>query len=361
MLTGPEARSMRLVRGAIERVGLDLRGHTVLTEAASGHYALTPLIAALAGAEKVYCVGRDTRYGSAHEVAHELRNRCAMWGASNRIDLPLDRASTPLADVDIVTNLGHVRPIDRPLLTRLKQGAVVALMWETWEFRAADVDLVACRELRIPLLGTNEHHVDLDTMGYIGPVAIKLLFSAGIEVRRSRIIVAGTGEFANIAAKALAANGADVISIDVGDVGSLASALDVLQPADALLVVDHHSGRDLIGDSGELSAAAIAAANPCLAVIHICGGVDRTALARHGLTVAPQEFASSGYMSVATDYVGPRPLIDLHTAGLKVGQAMRQATARGLHGLDAEKWALRNCPHAQGFPDRHGSPGEPSG
>ena len=40
-------------------------------------------------------------------------------------------------------------------------------------------------------------------------------------------------------------------------------------------------------------------------------------------------------------------------AGLAVGQAMAEAVASGLCGIDAEKRALKRCEFAQGFHGRH--------
>ena len=47
----------------VEALGLNLQGKTVLTEAASGAYVVTPLLAAIAGA-KVYAFTRTTKYGT---------------------------------------------------------------------------------------------------------------------------------------------------------------------------------------------------------------------------------------------------------------------------------------------------------
>ena len=51
---------------------LDLKGKTVLTEAASGAYVVTPLLAAIAGA-KVYAFTRTTRYGTVDEIFANTR------------------------------------------------------------------------------------------------------------------------------------------------------------------------------------------------------------------------------------------------------------------------------------------------
>ena len=51
-----------------ETFRLDLTQLVVYTEAASGTYLHTPILAACAGAERVYALARDSSYGSAADV-----------------------------------------------------------------------------------------------------------------------------------------------------------------------------------------------------------------------------------------------------------------------------------------------------
>jgi len=54
-------------------------------------------------------------------------------------------------------------------------------------------------------------------------------------------------------------------------------------------------------------------------------------------------------MSVATDYLGPRPLVDLHTAGLKVGQSLSKYKRESGSKTKAESDTLTFNPYAQSF------------
>jgi hypothetical protein len=191
-------RVIRLIDRIIELLGIDLRGSTVLTEAASGYYALTPLIAARAGAERVFALGRDTRYGTFCDISKQIQELAEATNLSGRIEFLSDRKDSRVGDADIVTNLGMVRPLDASLLAKLKPGAVIPLMWETWEFRPEDLDLTECLKLNIPVLGTNEHHPDLQIFPYVAQTAVKLLHEAGYEIFRSRIALVGHGEFASL-------------------------------------------------------------------------------------------------------------------------------------------------------------------
>ena len=86
----------------------------------------------------------------------------------------------------MVTNSGHVRPIDRRMVGWMKPGSVVPLMYERWELRPGEVDLDACRERGVRVAGTNERHPNVDVFSYLGVQAVKLLVDAGVAVYRSR-------------------------------------------------------------------------------------------------------------------------------------------------------------------------------
>jgi hypothetical protein len=350
-----EARCRRLIDVAVDKFKLDLSGLVVLTEAATGYYILTPLIAALSGAQRVYALTQDSRYGKAVDVCDQTMALACRWGVSDRIEVLFSREDKRVEQADIVTNTGFVRPLDKPFLQRLKSTAVIPLMWETWEYRPEDLDLAECRRIGIPVLGTNEHHPDLQIFKYIGHIALKLLFALEIEGFRSEVVVIGSGEFAEQVITALRSVGANATLVMVSAEGKFDTDLmrQSVRQADALVVVEHHSRRMLIGCYSEISADELYSLNPSLVVAHICGNVDRKSLNEVGLRCYPDQFAPPGYMSVATDYLGPHPLIDLHTAGLKVGERLARARARGLSASQAEFTILKETPLAQEFSGHH--------
>lgn len=347
-----EERVLGLVRRAISRFSLNLTGLSVLTEAATGYYMLTPLIAALAGARTVYALTKSSRFGSVEDVRMGTMRMAEPWGVDDCIEILTRRDDNRVGSADIVTNLGFVRPLNRDFLGRLKKECVIPLMWETWEYRPEDLDLEECRKLGIPVLGTDEHHAWLNTFSYIGYIALKMLMAADLEIFQSTVIVLGRGEFAERTVQTLKACGAVVYFMssqkkDSGSPGHLAEA-------DALVVVDHESEGEVLGKDGPVSVDILAEVNRGVTVVHLCGRIDKASLIEHGIIVVPENVAPPGYMSAATDYVGPKPLIDLHTAGLKVGEEMSRARQRGLTGFEAEMDCLKRVPFAQGFRDRHG-------
>jgi hypothetical protein len=129
-----------------------------------------------------------------------------------------------------------------------------------------------------------------------------------------------------------------------------------IEQADALIVVDHHTHKPLIGPDGLISAENLSALNNGLAVIHICGNVSQSDLSANEIYFWPETLAPPGHMSVSTDYVGPKPLIDLHTAGLKVGECLFHARKNGLAAFEAEMQVLETCDLALGFDGYHVKP-----
>lgn len=179
-------RLRRLLNEVITKFELDLYGATVLTEAASNAYAVTPVIAAMAGA-RVVALTRDARYATTHEVMRQLAVLNDLVGLPhNRITVSNDR-DVDIGAVDIVTNLGFVRPIDRKLLMRLSPSGVVSAMCEAWEVRPSDIDHVSCRELGVPVAGVSEDFQGLDVFRSTDQLAVKMCFEAGLEVAGNRI------------------------------------------------------------------------------------------------------------------------------------------------------------------------------
>ena len=355
-------RIEKLISDAIDIYELDLSGLTVFTEAASGNYVVTPLIAALAGSDRVFAITRDSRHGTATDVRNftsrvarildesdlELAQR---WGVGDRIEVVSDKSPSILSQVDIVTNLGFVRPIDKNMIAHLKPTAVLPLMWETWEFREADLDLAECRRKGIMVLGTNEREVGLNLFTYVGYLAIKLAFELEIEIYGSKVVVVGSGVFGESSVEAFDKLDADIeyIDLSIGNSLETESAKSTLRDADLVVLAEHHSPICLIGSEGQITVDELLVLSPYMSIIHIAGHINREEIDNAAIPCLPQKSAVPGYMSVTTAYLGPKPVITLHTAGLKVGEAMARTRLAGLNPIEAEKKVLRDLPLAMGF------------
>jgi hypothetical protein len=316
-LTVHPERLRDLVAGWISRLGLDLRGRTVLTEAATGYFALTPVIAAQAGADLVLALASSSRWGSAGEARAAVEGARRALGAPDRIRF-LDRlAPADLSEVDLVTNLGPIRPLDAARVAGLREGAVIAAMCEAWEIRKGDVDLGACARRGVRVAGVNEDHPLVDVFEHNALLAVKMLHQLQIEVHDSRICVAGEGKFADRIAPALARLGALVRRT-----GRLRGegAERALDRADALVVADYDRTDVLLGEGGDLTVEALQKRAPHAAVVQFAGWIRAGELRAAGVRVFPGEEIGPRRMGRTMAYLGPAPLVGLHAAGLKAAE-----------------------------------------
>ena len=322
--SGPTNRLVRLMQSAVRECALDLSGATVLTEAASGAYAVTPVLAAFAGA-RVNAFTRSTRYGSAADVEAQTMALARAAGIADRIQVSSELTPAMISAADIVTNSGHLRPLDARLITSMKVGSVISLMYEVWELRPEDVDLAAAEQRAIPVAGTNERHPALDVFSYLGPLAVSLLHDSGVPVYRNSILLLCDNDFAPFIEKGLHGAGAQV---------TLAADLRALEPSayDAVLLSMHpRPGSEF----GQEHAAAIARIAPGAVVAQFWGDIDRPAFASAGIIVTPATAPRPGHMGVLLSDLGPDPIVRLQTGGLKVGEILWRARAAGMNAAQA--------------------------
>jgi hypothetical protein len=349
------SRERGLAAQMIERFELDLSGLRVLTEAASGPYLHTPLLAALAGPERVFAVTADSLYATKEEVAERTSREAESWEVADRLEIGFERKPEWLGSSDIVTNSGFVRPIDRDLVARLKPTAVIPLMWETWEFRPGDVDLESCRARDILVLGTCESKTPCDMRPFIGALAVKLLGELGLEGKSRIALLGGQPLIGGAIRRALSDLGHEVVwfAEDQREAHPYEQlrelVIDDARELDAILVAEHQDPRLLLGPNGELAPAELESANAELRVGVVAGNVDADALRDSGLRFAPERIRPFGEMSFQPAALGPEPVLMLYAAGLRVGEVMARARLGGASLSDAARRALDSSP-AMDFP-----------
>jgi hypothetical protein len=356
-MKGEELRARRIAERCLSRLRVDLSGLTIFTEAASGPYAYTPLVAARAGAAHVYAVTADSKFGEAKDIRRETERLAESWGVADRIEVLLEKSADALATSDIVTNTGFVRPITREMINSMKRTAVVALMWEPWEFRSGDVDLEACREHEILVMGTNEGYSSFNLYPSTGFLAMKLLFDMGLDGFWTRVILLGgrpgMGQSISSHFRALqmpvqwfAADESDAQPYDALSAFFEAHGADY----DVLFLAEHHDPTLLIGTNGLLTFEQILRVNPRLEIALMAGNVDVTGLKKSGLMYFPHNLREFGYLNYSGHNLGNQTVLALTTLGLKVGEAMARARLAGMSLRDASSQALRTSP-AMAFPD----------
>ena len=148
-----------MIDGTMKGIDIDLSSLVVLTEAATGPFAMTASMAALAGAARVLVLARGGRFGSPDDAIAQTLAVAREWECASSISVLASRSEIAIGSPDIVTNLRGVRPLDKEFLSGLKPSAVIPLMFETWEFRPADIDLEVCRERGLLVLPRIHHRI----------------------------------------------------------------------------------------------------------------------------------------------------------------------------------------------------------
>jgi len=335
MDTWSKTRMNRLLQTCISNFDLNLEGLTVFTEAASGPYLYTPILAALAQANKVYAIAVDSKFASATSVAQQTLAEAAYWQLENNIEIVFEKEKSKVGKCDIITNSGFVRPIDRKMIAWMKPTAVIPLMWETWEFRNSDLDLEACKEHGILVLGTDESPPPLSLYSYCGFLGMKLLFDLGLEGLKAKILLLGSGGLGKEIFTFFQQAGLNVDWFSQNDPESFRyTALPQYfaehgSSYDGLILAEHQHDLCLLGSQGLVSFASITEINPALCLGVIAGNINLEELKASGLHHHPPHIRPFGYVSYDTYQLGPRPVLELYAAGLRVGEVMARSRLSG--------------------------------
>lgn len=301
-----------LMRAAIDRCNLNLSGLTVLTEAATGAYVVTPVIAAMAGARRVIAVTKPTRYGTVEEVRAATLELARHSGVADRIEVVTEKSASSVGQADIVTNSGHVRPIDTPMIGSMKRGAVIALMYESWEFRPDDLDLDACLRADVLVGGTNERHPQIDVFSYLGPMAVRLLHDAGVSAYRASVLLLCDNPFKSFLEHGLRAGGAVVESVE-----HISAARGKKFDAIVVSLTPRAEPRLTADDADEIGRRW-----PGALVGQFWGDMDRDAFVAAGIPMWPLSPPHPGHMGILLSALGPESIVRLQTGGLKAGETL---------------------------------------
>jgi hypothetical protein len=285
-------RGIKIARECIKKLNLDLSDLTVLTEAGSGAYIYSPLIALLAGAKKVIAIAPNSRWTSHDWTDQRLRDYMSILSIDNdRIDIVENRTSIR-NQIDVFLNLGFVRPVDKELLDRSNRPAVVAYMREAWEYRHDDVDMDLCFDRRIPVVGVNEDFGGANVFQSCGQLLLKMLFEAGQEVAGCKYLIVGNGVFSEIASRTLESNNASV-----GVIANDGNVITNVKQFDAVIVADYNSGK-----------------------VEIEWPSDQ---------VEVINFVSNRRMEKTLAHLGTRPVVALHCLGMKAAEVVYKGQEDG--------------------------------
>jgi hypothetical protein len=303
------------MRKRIAALSLDLGGLHLVTEAATGAYACTAVIAALAGAERVVAVSRDSAsHGSAQDAIDATLALARVAGVERRIEVAERLVSSRLEDCDIITNSGRIRPLNASIIERLPAKAVVALMYEAWEFRSSDLDLEACRARGIRVAAVNERHEAVGVFPFLGDLCVKLLNDHGCSPVGARVALICDNPFAPYMLDGLRAAGA---------VAECFPGLMQLRGDWEIIVVALNPSWSPPMRGADLRALACAASGALVA--QIWGDIDRRAAAAAGFVVIPRTAPKRGHMAVLLSDLGYEPIVRLQAGGLRAAELVRRS------------------------------------
>lgn len=294
-------------------LGLNLDGFTIVTEAATGAYASTAVIAALAGAH-VHACARDTHaHGSAEEAIEATWELARRAGIEAQISFSMGVPPEVLGHCDILTNSGRIRPITRPMVDLLPDDAVIALMFEAWEFRGTDLDLAACRDRGIRVAAVNERHADVAVFPFLGPLCVCLLRNAGMRVTGKRVAVVCDNPFADFLIQGL---------IDAGAEATLFDSVAQLTGArwDAVVMALTPQERKL----GKVQLENLAGKAPGALIAQFWGDIDRAAAGKLGMRICPEAEPGRGHMGILLNRLGHEPIVRLQAGSLKAAEIVRR-------------------------------------
>lgn len=316
----------------VKALNLNLNGKVVLTEVASAAYIVTPIIAGIAGA-KVYAFSKDSKYGKASDIFDTAKKYIKDYP----LDIEFIDKLTPeiISQVDIITNSGHLRPLDNEKLRYAKDSLVIPLMYEAWEFRNSDLDINYIRERGFKLGATNERHPEIDVFNYLGDMATKLIFDAGLCPYRNKFVVIANNDFgyhiANVLAKIC--DGIGVIDTienkqyyNFENIEWLSNFPEINIPekfrdAEAIIFTSYPFTEKWIGDDLTISAKQLKSKFNNPFILRYAGDIDTMALDKHNIKYFPSQ-VKSGHMGILPSEIGFDPIIRLQSGGLKVGECL---------------------------------------
>lgn len=289
----------------ISHYQLNLEEHTVLTEIGTNEYAYLPEICLRSGAKKVIALVKDSSFSSASALIKEYKQSPFYKKFKDKILIVSDikECSMFLNQVTLITNSGHLRPINQNILSLVSKNCIVALMYDIWEFRENDVCSEDCKRFQIPIVGTYEHHIDLRIFDYSGILALKMILNSGNSIKNQSILVWSDDDFGKTASeyiKKLNPRKCDLICEE--------SIINNNEQYDIIFICDYDEERTY----GESILVEFFKFNKEISVIHLFGKVSDKIT-----NIYPNRNSSVKKMSKTFSYLGAMPVLELQVASLK--------------------------------------------
>lgn len=326
-----------LLKDIIKKLQLDLRGLIIVTECASSAYAYTTVMAALAGG-KVYSVGKDSDYGRFVENKKKTRDILSVLGILDRVEFYEKALPTELLkQVDIYLNSAMLRPIGKHIIQKLKRTAVIPLMWEAFEFRPNEIDLKACINRGIAVIGSAENNRFYNLFEYNGYMLLKMMFHLGLDVYQNRILLCGDDILGKSLFDFLVKQklsdldwlAAEKYSDNVTQTYDEAKHLLASKKYDLIVIADLKYRKSILSEKGNISFSDLKKYQEQIKLAHISGEVDIDELQKSKIHYFPKKIAAPSYMSYQISELSNKPVFELNSIGLKVGEIAAKARRNG--------------------------------
>ena len=323
-------RIINKIKKKIIDLDLDLSGYNILTEVGSSEYIFTPIIAALANANRVIAYTKNSRYGLASDNIFECKKVLNGIDLQDNVEFYSGEISkTHLETADIITNSGFLRPLNEGKLKHLKKNAVIPLMYEKWELRDSDIDINYCKENNIKVAGTWENHPSLLVFNHVGPLALKMALNAGYEVYENKIIVWSDDHFGEVVKEAFLNIGANDVILTTNE----EYLYNNIDNVDFIFICDYDEEREY-GSPYFFDFEKLLKKNTTFGIVHLFGKIDFNKHKNLVTNLYPNFDGFPSLMTHTLSQVGINPIINLQVSGFKVAESLRKNI---------------NCPFAQVF------------
>jgi NH3-dependent NAD+ synthetase len=331
-------REFNVIKEQIKNFNLDLTNLVVITECASGFYAYNTFVPILATAKKVIAVSKTTSYGTFEE------NKKNIGSLAKKLNIDISNLEVVekieeyhLKEADIITNSGLVRPITAEMMTQMKNTAVIPLMWETWEFRESDLDLESAVKNDILVLGTKETSKEIDMRGYAGVLGLAVLVYLNLEVYKTKVVLFGNEVLGNAIAETFEKNNVEYlwfvnspINENQKSYKELGNYKNIIKSYDVVLFAEHSYRDEILTKEHGLTLQDLNHLNEEIKIGLIAGNINQEELINSSLEYFPKKIMPAGYMSFQPYHMGAKPVIELFSAGLKIGEQMARCRLNGM-------------------------------
>lgn len=331
-------REFNVVKEQIKNFDLDLTGLVVITECASGFYAYNTFVPILANAKKVIAVSKTTSYGTFDENKKNIEDLAKKFNIDiSTLEVVNKLEDYHLKEVDVITNSGLVRPITSEMMAQMKHTAVIPLMWETWEFRDEDLDLNSAIKNDILVLGTKETSKEIDMRGYAGVLGLAILVYLNLEVYKTKVVLFGNEVLGNAIVETFEKNNVEYLwfvnsptNKNQKSYKELGKYKNIIKSYDAVLFAEHSYRDEILTKEHGLTLKELSELNEEIKIGVIAGNINEEELNTSSLEYFPKKIMPAGYMSFQPYHMGAKPVIELFSAGLKIGEQMAKCRLNGM-------------------------------